>query len=218
MAFAREYIRRTIGKLDKRHESGWTIRAWANVNQKGNFNRTHDHLGRMSFFSGVYYVDVGDIANSEARAGGRTVFEDWTNVAANILDNPDPRHRDFRMTPRSGRMLLFPASLLHSVETYLGDRPRITIAFNLYHPGFAVPRLAERERAENWMWANFRGVMIFKRKLPEKLFGLCLIPRVLASAGMPKPATLGTMRQYLLTSVSQAFALASERFETRNEI
>jgi hypothetical protein len=186
------------------------------VNQKGNFNRTHDHLGRTSFFSGVYYVDLGDITKSGALTGGRTVFEDWTNVAANILDNPDPRQRDFRMLPRNRRMVLFPASLQHSVETYLGERPRITIAFNLYHPGFAVPRMAERERAENWMWANFRGVMMLKRKLPEKFFGLYLIPRVMASVGIPKPPTLSAVRRYLSTSISQAFALASERFEARN--
>ena len=57
-------------------------------------------------------------------------------------------------------MLLFPASLMHSVEVCDGEYPRITIAFNLYHPGFAIPRLAEYERSAGWMWTDFRGLMI----------------------------------------------------------
>ncbi|HEX9464048.1 MAG TPA: putative 2OG-Fe(II) oxygenase [Alphaproteobacteria bacterium] len=31
---------------------------------------------------------------------------------------------------RAGTMILFPAWLVHSVHTYTGDRPRISVAFN----------------------------------------------------------------------------------------
>jgi Putative 2OG-Fe(II) oxygenase len=117
------------------------------------------------------------------------------------------------MVPRNGRMVLFPAGLMHSVEKYEGDRPRITIAFNLHHSGFEVPRLVHRERAANWMWSNFRGIMMLKSKLPEKAVGLCLIRRVLASTPMPKPASFAAIRQYVATAISHSFALASERFE-----
>jgi uncharacterized protein (TIGR02466 family) len=213
---AQEYVARTLGKRDKRYETGWTIRAWANVNQKGHFNRTHDHLGSHSFFSGVYYVDVGDI-DEQGNGNGRTVFEDWTYVATDILDNPDPHQRDFKMVPKSGRMLLFPASLMHSVETYTGDRPRITIAFNLFHPGFAVARLAERVRSADWMWTNFRGVVILKRKIPEKLFGLAMVPRLLVSKPIPRPWSFRGLWAHFSTTVSHAFALTSERFEKRKE-
>jgi uncharacterized protein (TIGR02466 family) len=212
---AQEYVARTLGSRDDRFKAGWSIRAWANVNQKGNFNRTHDHVGRHSFFSGVYYVDVGDI-DEHGRANGRTVFEDWTCVATNISDDPNPYQRDFKMIPKNGRMLFFPASLMHSVETYGGDRPRITIAFNLFHPGFTVARLTERERSSNWMWRNFRGLMILRKKIPEKLFGLALIPRVIASTPVPRPMSLRGLVAYLATSVDHAFALASGRFEARD--
>jgi len=212
ITFAIEYIGRTYGIRDQRLDTGWSIRAWANVNEKGNSNRTHDHVGRTSFFSGIYYVDVGDINFSDL-SSGHTIFEDWTYAAVSVLDNPNPYQRDFRMVPRNGRMVLFPAALMHSVQKYEGSRQRITIAFNLHHPGFAVPRLVYRERAVNWMWSNFRGVMLLKSKIPEKAMGLWLIPRVLASTSLPRPASLATIRQYVATAISHSFALASERFE-----
>jgi Putative 2OG-Fe(II) oxygenase len=80
-------------------------------------------------------VDVGDIG-SDAAAQGRTIFEDWTHVAVDINRNTDVLRRDVQIMPQNGRMLLFPASLKHSVESYRGERPCITIAFNLHHPGF----------------------------------------------------------------------------------
>ena len=213
--FAIEYVGRLNGTGDPRYRAGWSIRAWANVNEKGNFNRTHDHLGRTSFFSGVYYVDVGDVDASGSPESGHTIFEDWTYVPVNTLDDPNAYRRDFRMVPQNGRMVLFPAGLMHSVEKYIGNRPRITIAFNLHHAGFNVPRLAHRELAANWMWANFRGLMILRRKVPEKLVALCSIPRVLASSPVPQPISFRTLWQYFSTAASHAFALASERFEKR---
>jgi hypothetical protein len=63
------------------------------------------------------------------------------------------------------------------------------------------------------MWANFRGVMILQRKLPEKAVGLLTIPRVLAGTSIPKPLSFKTLRQYFSTAINHAFALASERFE-----
>jgi hypothetical protein len=70
-----EYIARTHSLRDKRFQTGWVFRAWANVNQRGHFNRAHDHLGKHSFISGIYYVDIGEIG-SQKEAGARTVFKD----------------------------------------------------------------------------------------------------------------------------------------------
>jgi hypothetical protein len=161
-------------------------------------------------------VDIGEIG-SQKEAGGRTVFEDWSHVPMSVLDNPDPLHSDFKMSPKNGRMVLFPASLMHSVETYEGSSPRITIAFNLYHPGLAVSRYERYEQSASWIWTNFRGVMVLKRKVPEKLVGLGLIPRMMLTTPIPAPYSLHNLRSYLLNSVSHAFALASERFEARGK-
>lgn len=210
---AAQYVAELIGRRDADFDTGWKIRAWANVNGKGHFNRSHDHLGIGSYLSGIYYVDVGDIG-SNIGAKGRTVFEDRTHVAIDVNRSPDVLRRDFCMTPRNGRMVLFPAALMHSVEPYEGERPRITIAFNLFHPGLAVPRLDDFLQSASWMWANFRGLMILKRKIPEKLYALTLIPRQVLSRRLDGRFSLRTLAGHFSTAVDHAFALASERFES----
>lgn len=212
LAFAQEYVARTFGAGRTPDPSAWKLSAWANVNRKGHFNRSHDHVGRFSFFSGIYYVDVGEI-DEHGRADGRTVFENWVCVATDAAAKQGSLGSDVRMIPKSGRMVLFPASLMHSVEPYTGERPRITIAFNLCHPAFAIPRLAARELETKWLWRNFRGVALLGRKVPEKLLGVALIPRLLRARPLPRPLSIGGVFAHIETSVSHAFALAAERFE-----
>ena len=211
-ALAREYVARQAGGDDPVFATGWTVRAWANINEHGHFNRAHDHLGPKSFISGVYYVDVGDIQSGQV-AGGRTRFEDWTRVAIDVHRSADPMRRDVFMDPRNGRMLLFPASLMHSVEPYQGHAQRMTIAFNLHHPALAVPRLASHLEQADWWWTNFRGLVLLKRKLPEKAYALTLLPgRLLRRTAEGRDASFG---QRLRTAWAHATALASERFEAR---
>jgi uncharacterized protein (TIGR02466 family) len=216
LTLAREYVARQTGRRDPDFEQGWKIRAWANVNERGHFNRVHDHLGKYSLFSGVYYVNVGDIEAGRA-GGGRTRFEDWSLVAIDTNREADVLRRDVLMTPRNGRMLLFPASLMHSVERYDGDTQRITIAFNLYHPGFGVPRLERRLQQDSWWWTNFRGIMLLKRKVPEKLYALALLPRMMIARRIHNPMSAHAWKQHLSLALSHATALASERFEAKSD-
>ncbi|KQZ26019.1 TIGR02466 family protein [Duganella sp. Root1480D1] len=211
---AAEYVARQTGRDAAEFAAGWKIRAWANVNEQGHYNRRHDHLGVHSFFSGVYYVNVGDIEAGQA-AGGRTRFEDCSFVAIDVDRDADPLRRDYFMTPRNGRMLLFPASLMHSVETYGGTQQRITIAFNLYHPSFTVPRLVERLQQDDWWMTNFRGLIVLKRKVPEKLYAMRLLPRQLAARKVSNPLSLSAWRQHIDAAMQHATALASEHFEAR---
>lgn len=211
---AREYVERQTGRRDEAFATGWEMRAWANVNERGHFNRSHDHLGQHSYFSGVYYVNVGDIEEGKA-GGGRTRFEDWSFVAVDVAPGADPLRRDVFITPRNGRMLLFPASLMHSVEPYHGDAQRITIAFNLYHPGFAVPRIEERTKETGWWWTNFRGVMILERKIPEKLYALALVPRQLVARPVTDSLSLRAWRNHLASALKHATAQASEHFDAK---
>jgi uncharacterized protein (TIGR02466 family) len=206
---AREYVARQFGD-DERFASGWTVRGWANVNGPGNFNRAHDHLGAQSSISGIYYVDVGDI-ESGAVSGGRTRFEDWTWTAVSIAKQADPLQRDAFMAPRNDRMVLFPASLMHSVEAYQGADQRVTIAFNLHHPLLAVPRLQERLARNDWWWTNFRGLMLLRDKLPEKFYALALLPGQLLGRAVQGRSFSARLR----LAWAHATALASERFEKR---
>jgi uncharacterized protein (TIGR02466 family) len=113
----------------------WKANMWANVNRSGHGNEFHSHPG--SFWSAVYYVDDGGI-DADPALGGQLEFMDprgpgpamyaphlaygsaGLSVGANEM-----------VPPRAGRLVMFPAWLLHQVRPYRGAAQRISIAFNL---------------------------------------------------------------------------------------
>lgn len=105
-----------------------TAEAWANVARAGNYAKPHVHPN--SNISGVYYVDVGDAPEDDKNSG--------------VLEFLDPRQRPgmfetdgtvpfdgYRVVPKNGLLLLFPAWLYHYVHPYNGTRPRVSVAFNV---------------------------------------------------------------------------------------
>ncbi len=102
---------------------------WVNINQKYDYNRTHDH--QNSILSGVYYVDaVGeDIGNFVAERDDTAEFflGSYKNVSGFTGTS-------FAITPLTGFAFLMPSWMLHSVEQNLTDRDRISIAFNFVNP------------------------------------------------------------------------------------
>ena len=159
-ALTAELVRRLVPDPEPRHLEGWSLHAWANVSGRGDRNATHVHDTRPgNLWSGIYYVDDG--RDGPADVGARTVFSDVSGTPREILREPDPYAGEFTIDPRPGLMALFPASLPHRVGAYEGDGLRITISWNLGHPGFVIPRyLPPRPAWKAWMWENFRGVML----------------------------------------------------------
>ena len=114
----------------------WAANMWANVNRCGDGNEFHAHPG--AYWSGVYYVDDGGIAD-DASLGGELEFMDPRGPLP-AMHSP---HLGFaapgglsggateRLQPKAGRMVMFPSWLLHQVRPYRGGRERISIAFNL---------------------------------------------------------------------------------------
>ncbi len=87
-------------------ELGDVFYAWANINEPGDFNRSHDHACESWRASGVLFV---------AGRSGDLVFEEpWGDV---------------RVHPEPGLLVVFPATTRHRVEP--GVERRITVAFNL---------------------------------------------------------------------------------------
>ncbi len=114
----------------------WQLNAWANVNSTGHGNEFHTHPG--CFWSGTYYVDDGGIGEDPS-LGGEFEIQDPRGVAPAMYA---PRlafnvpgglavGSSETISPKAGRLLLFPAWLSHAVRPYLGQRQRISIAFNL---------------------------------------------------------------------------------------
>jgi hypothetical protein len=87
------------------------IQAWANVMRAGSHHLAHRHGDAR--WSGVYYVEAGD-----PDSGGAITFARGREVETVVA--------------RAGLLLLFPGDLLHSVGTYAGTAPRISVAFNLF--------------------------------------------------------------------------------------
>lgn len=114
----------------------WKINAWANVNRKGHGNEFHTHPG--AYWSCVYYVDDGG-AGDEPELGGELEIQDPRGVApamyAPLLAFSTPGGLTVGsselLRPRPGMLVMFPSWLQHAVRPYLGERPRISIAYNL---------------------------------------------------------------------------------------
>ena len=102
---------------------------WVNINQKYDYNRTHDH--QNSILSAVYYVDAegDDIGNFVAERDDSAEFflGSYKNVSGFTGTS-------FAITPLTGFAFLMPSWVLHSVEQNLTDRDRISIAFNFVNP------------------------------------------------------------------------------------
>ena len=97
--------------------------AWANINDKGSWNRPHGHNG--CFLSGAFYVhadgDEGDFVALNS-AGGGTVLSDFP---------PCPRIRENHcISPTSGTLLIFPSGCIHMVEPNQTNKDRYSVAFN----------------------------------------------------------------------------------------
>lgn len=105
----------------------WRITLWANVNRAGDFNRSHIHPGAT--WSGVYYVDAGEPAPAERPDSGLLVLHHPT-VASAFGFFPQLTPTAHPVRPKAGLMVVFPATLAHEVRPYLGQAPRISVAFN----------------------------------------------------------------------------------------
>jgi uncharacterized protein (TIGR02466 family) len=104
----------------------WTLNAWANVNRRGHYNNVHTHPSAT--WSGVYYVDSGE---AKPTAANTSIHLTDPNPARNAIFFPNLPTGNFRFKPLPGLMILFPSYVPHVVPPHEGERPRISIAFNL---------------------------------------------------------------------------------------
>ncbi len=117
---------REIGTTD--FKSRYVVTGWANINEYGDYNRTHIHSNHH--WSGVYYVDIGN-PDQSVGPNGAIEFID-PRPAVGVFDFPGiTATGTWTLLPKPGLMLLFPSWLRHSVLPYFGDKSRITIAFNI---------------------------------------------------------------------------------------
>lgn len=143
LAYARSVANRMTTDIEGKTGNGpypghfavtWLGSMWANINRDGHRNEFHSHPG--AFWSGVYYVDDGGIGANPS-LGGELEFMDPRGPLP-VMNAPHLRFAGGltagtteKLQPKAGRMVIFPAWLLHQVRPYHGTAERISIAFNL---------------------------------------------------------------------------------------
>lgn len=94
--------------------------AWAVVYQPSGYHRLHTHPG--SAWSGVYYVDTGDLRK------GTGLIEFIDPRTASIGWQPEPV---LAAEPEAGMLVAFPSWLVHDVSPVVATHDRVCIAFNI---------------------------------------------------------------------------------------
>jgi uncharacterized protein (TIGR02466 family) len=96
---------------------------WANINRSGDANEFHSHPG--AYWSGVYYVDDWGIADDPS-LGGELEFMD-PRGSVPLMNAPHLRMAGNLTagatetdTAQAGRMVIFPAWVMHGVRPYRG--------------------------------------------------------------------------------------------------
>jgi uncharacterized protein (TIGR02466 family) len=123
-----------LGEETARSLTRLELKAWANVNESGDYNTIHNHSGGV--WSGVYYVDQGTYDPARPYSGFLS-FKSPTMaaLATNNLHVPEPIRRlfphEYLIQPQSGLMLVFPSWLEHQVYPYFGTEPRISISWDV---------------------------------------------------------------------------------------
>lgn len=119
---------RATAVSDEALETSFTIHAWANVLRDGGYHSVHSHPG--SLWSGVYYVDVGELTG-DLPGNGHIEFIDPRSATGGMNYPGCVLQSRIFMPTEPGTMILFPGWLKHMVHPYRGTGERISISFNL---------------------------------------------------------------------------------------
>ena len=101
---------------------------WINVNPPGAYNAPHDHLG--AFWSGTYYVNMPEGGGGDERAGAIEFLSPHKPLPGVGSFRAPITADKVHFRPKSGTVLIFPATIVHWVHPNDGKDERVTIAFN----------------------------------------------------------------------------------------
>ena len=113
----------------------FSYHAWFHVTRKFGYQGQHNHPNAS--WSGIFCVDPGDEVPQRPDSGlvrfhdPRTHIDMYSDAGNRELQLPwsigscDWRHR-------RGQLVMFPSYLRHEIYPYVGERPRIVVAFNCW--------------------------------------------------------------------------------------
>ncbi len=131
VALVRKAGEAALSFLDLKQRDFAITGCWANINPTGGLNSPHTHPN--NFLSGVYYVSLPENV-------GQIVFSDPRPQAAGILPQAEKWNKyignEIKLEVKQGRMVIFPAWLVHSVPVNRSAEERISISFNIMFNDF----------------------------------------------------------------------------------
>ena len=118
LEFFRRALKRTTAVADN---------LWANISRDGDYCKPHSH--HRTTASVVYFLDPGDTDMDDPEAGRFCIVDPRIARCCALEEGhvTDPLYAD--MTP--GRFILFPGAVVHAVNPYYGERPRMTLSWNI---------------------------------------------------------------------------------------
>ena len=104
---------------------------WMNINGKDNFNSAHNHPG--CHLAGVFWIQSPKgCGNLELQSPHSfTMFQEMSRYTESF-QKKSSAYPVYMFPPTEGTILLFPASIMHKVESNQSDEDRISVAFNLH--------------------------------------------------------------------------------------
>ena len=117
--------------LDIRYDRFEITGCWANINPTGGINTPHTHPN--NYLSGVYYV--------QTQSGADSIFFSDPRPQASVVLPPTHLQsiysgNEIGFEDRVGRMIIFPAWLVHGVPANRSNRDRISVSFNIMFSGY----------------------------------------------------------------------------------
>jgi hypothetical protein len=112
--------------------------SWANVYRRGEYCMPHSHL--RSTASIVYFLESGD-DDPDDPLSGRFYFAD-PRLPGCCKEEADKMTTPTIPDTAPGTMIIFPSQVIHCVNPYSGERPRMTMSWNVSQtavPGAALP-------------------------------------------------------------------------------
>ena len=98
---------------------------WCHITESGGYHDVHKH--GTSSWSGIFYIDKAE-SNIDNCNGINRIYNEMSFMKT---DNGLDFFTDFfNVTPEDGKLIMFPSYLMHSALTYMGNLPRIVLAFN----------------------------------------------------------------------------------------
>lgn len=112
--------------------------SWANLYRKGDYCMPHSHV--RSTASVVYFLDTGDKDPDDPLSGCFCIVD--PRIGSCCQEQEECVTTPFLPEMTAGTMIIFPSQVVHGVNPYTGDKPRITLSWNINQhaiPGSPLP-------------------------------------------------------------------------------